>query len=183
MAAEIAGETVVTATQGDEGVEHKDLDDEGDHAGQGLEGVKKVLVDLVLPKEKMRFTSREVKKLVKEATAENLEMAAQLLEDSCGDLLKWPLKYLLEGLDRGRLLNGNCILKNSKRYPEMSARLLMVKRLKVRGILTTNYDQLLCFCKPPKQPLLGTENHTATASKSQESSAAPSNLQRRCSVC
>ncbi len=34
----------------------------------------------------------EVKQLVEEPKLENLEMAAQLLEDSCGDVLKWLLK-------------------------------------------------------------------------------------------
>ena len=39
----------------------------------------------------------EVKQLVqKPVLAENLEMAAQLLEDSCGDVMKFFLKGMLE---------------------------------------------------------------------------------------
>ena len=44
------------------------------------------------------------------------------------------------------MLNGDYILSRSEEYPVMAARMLMVKHLPVRGILTTNYDQLLCLC-------------------------------------
>ena len=44
------------------------------------------------------------------------------------------------------MLNGAYILSKAEKYPVMAARLLMVKHLPVKGILTTNYDQLLCFC-------------------------------------
>ena len=50
-----------------------------------------------------------------------------------------------------KLLNGDYILSNSLEYPIMAARLLIVRHLPVSGILTTNYDQLLCFCDAEKR--------------------------------
>ena len=44
-------------------------------------------------RDKITSMSAEVKQLVGEpVVAEKLEMAAQLLEDSCGDIMKWFLK-------------------------------------------------------------------------------------------
>ena len=48
-------------------------------------------------------------------------------------------------------LNGDYILSHSSEYPVMAARLLIVKHLPVTGILTTNYDQLLCYCDKAKR--------------------------------
>ena len=58
---------------------------------------------------------------------------------------------LLPHSHRVQVLNGHAILSNSSCYPEMAGRLLMVKHLPVSGILTTNYDQLLCLCKAEQQ--------------------------------
>eukprot|EP00667_Euglena_gracilis_P000041 EG_transcript_41 len=104
------------------------------------------LTEITVMKEKIISMSEEVQQLVEEPKLENLEMAAQLLEDSCGDVLKWLLKGMLEMAKDGQLLNGAYILQYSEQYKQMAARLLMVRHLPVSGILTTNYDQLLCFC-------------------------------------
>eukprot|EP00668_Euglena_longa_P030596 GGOE01038186.1.p1 GENE.GGOE01038186.1~~GGOE01038186.1.p1 ORF type:complete len:2315 (+),score=765.90 GGOE01038186.1:746-6946(+) len=116
----------------------------------------KVLAEITVLREKILSMTEEVKQLVKKPLVENLEMAAQLLEDSCGDVLKWLLKGMLEicwneGSDEVKLLNGEYILSHSDKYKEMAARLLIVKHLPVSGILTTNYDQLLCFCDERKR--------------------------------
>jgi len=105
-----------------------------------------VLTQILVQKEKIISMSEEVQQLVVEAKLENLEMAAQLLEDSLGDVLKWMLKGMLEMSQDGQFLNGEYILRHSQSYKQMAARLMMVKHLPVSGILTTNYDQLLCFC-------------------------------------
>ena len=50
------------------------------------------MAQITVLKEKIVSMSEEVQQLVKEPKLENLEMAAQLLEDSLGDVLKWLLK-------------------------------------------------------------------------------------------
>ena len=111
--------------------------------------------EIEVHKDKILSMVAEVKQLVQPPVlAENLEMAAQLLEDSCGDVMKWLLKGMLElkdGEGDPELLNGDYILAHSSEYPIMAARLLIVKHLPVSGILTTNYDQLLCFCNGDKR--------------------------------
>ena len=56
--------------------------------------------EVKLPREQLRTMSREVSNLLSDPSgvfsAEVLELAGQLLEDSLGDILKWLLKRMLE---------------------------------------------------------------------------------------
>ena len=55
------------------------------------------VAEIEVYREKIMSMVAEVKQLVQPPIlAENLEMAAQLLEDSCGDVMKWLLKGMLE---------------------------------------------------------------------------------------